>query len=154
MNILGINYMHSDSSACIIKNNKLVAAVEEERFNRIKHFFGYPVNAINFCLEYSSLNIKEIDIVSVNFNSNYNFKEKIFFSLKNLNNINLLSKFYFFFKKNSIKSLLENHFNQKLNFKLNFVPHHLAHISSSFLSSGLDNALGISIDGSGDLSTC
>lgn len=154
MNILGINYMHNDSSACIFKNGQLVAAVEEERFDRIKHSFKFPINSIKFCLNYSNLNVQEIDVVSVNFNSNYNLKEKIFFSFKCLHNINLLSKLLVFFKKKSLKLLLENYFNQKLNFKLDFVPHHLAHISSSYLCSGFDNALGVSIDGSGDFSTC
>jgi carbamoyltransferase len=154
MNILGINFMHGDSSACIFKNDYLQAAAEEERFNRIKHFSGFPYNSIKFCLEYANLNIEEIDIVSVNFNSNYNFKEKFLFFLKNLFNINLYNKIFFINKKKSLNFFFENHFNKKLNFKIDYVPHHYAHISSSYLCSGLDSALGISIDGSGDFSTC
>ena len=49
--IIGINAYHADASACIIVNNNLVAAVEEERLNRIKHFSGYPINAIKECLK-------------------------------------------------------------------------------------------------------
>ena len=48
--ILGINFLHSDSSACIFKDNILLAASEEERFSRIKHTSSFPFNAINFCL--------------------------------------------------------------------------------------------------------
>ena len=66
MNILGLNAYHGDSSACIFINNKLVVAAEEERFKRIKHFAGFPIEAINFCLEYSNLKISDIDQISIN----------------------------------------------------------------------------------------
>ena len=48
MIILGINAYHGDASACIFVNNKLIAAAEEERFTRIKHSAGFPLNAIKF----------------------------------------------------------------------------------------------------------
>ena len=48
---LGINFLHSDSSACIFENGLLVAAVEEERFTRIKHTTVFPYNSIDFCLK-------------------------------------------------------------------------------------------------------
>ena len=51
MYILGINAYHGDSSACIIKNGELIAAVEEERFRRIKHWAGFPKEAVKYCLE-------------------------------------------------------------------------------------------------------
>jgi carbamoyltransferase len=154
MNILGLNFLHSDSSACIIKNDKLLAAVEEERFNRTKHFSGFPINSINFCLDYANLKIHEIDIISLNFDSRYNFKEKFLFSLKNLFNFNLYKKLFTNNKTKTLKYFFDVHFNPKLNFKIDFVSHHLAHISSSYLCSGFDSALGFSIDGSGDFSTC
>ena len=52
MYILGINAYHGDSSACLLKDGNLVVAVEEERFNRIKHWAGFPAEAIKFCLKY------------------------------------------------------------------------------------------------------
>ena len=50
MIILGINAFHADSSACIFINGKLIAAAEEERFKRIKHWAGFPIESILFCL--------------------------------------------------------------------------------------------------------
>ena len=49
MNILGLNVFHADTAACIVKNGKPVSAAEEKDL-RIKHFTGFPLNAINFCL--------------------------------------------------------------------------------------------------------
>ena len=51
MNILGINAFHGDSSAALLKDGQLTAAIEEERFNRIKHWAGFPAEAANWCLE-------------------------------------------------------------------------------------------------------
>ena len=49
--IIGLNAYHGDASACIFRDGRLVAAAEEERFTRIKHFAGFPVHAIRYCLE-------------------------------------------------------------------------------------------------------
>ena len=59
MNILGLNVFHADTSACIIKDNKILAAVEEERFTRVKHFSGFPKNSIDFCLNEANLSLSE-----------------------------------------------------------------------------------------------
>ena len=50
MLILGLNAYHGDSSACILKDGKIIAAAEEERFRRIKHWAGFPSEAIRWCL--------------------------------------------------------------------------------------------------------
>ena len=94
MNILGINYYQNDSSACLIKNGELVAAAEEERFVRIKHFSGFPKNSMEFCLDYGKIKISEVDYVALNYNPNSNFKEKITYSLKNIFKISTIKKIY------------------------------------------------------------
>ena len=71
--ILGINSNHADSSACIIVNGKIVAAAEEERFNRIKHWAGFPENSILYCLEDSGIKFKDIEDVAINTNPLSNF---------------------------------------------------------------------------------
>ena len=48
--VIGINAYHADSAACLIVNGKLLAAIEEERINRIKHWSGFPIEAIKFCI--------------------------------------------------------------------------------------------------------
>ena len=59
MNIIGINAFHADSAACLVVDGKLIVAVEEERFNRIKHWAGFPVESIKYCLKSSKLKISE-----------------------------------------------------------------------------------------------
>ena len=153
MKILGLNLFHADSSACIVINGEIISAFEEERFVDIKHFSGFPINSINHCLNDSNLKLNDIDIVAVNFNKSYNFKEKVFFSLKNIFNINPFNIGKKILTKFSLKKLLEEKLNSIFYGKIIYVPHHLAHISSSYYVSNFNRALGISIDGSGDFST-
>ena len=65
MYILGISAFFHDSAACLLKNGKVVAAVQEERFSRIKHDQQFPINAIRFCVK--EQNIKAEDIKNVVF---------------------------------------------------------------------------------------
>ena len=83
MNILGINAFHGDASACIIINDKIVAAAEEERFNRVKHSAGIPINAIKFCLDFSKLKISEIDHIAINRDLEKEYIIRLFFFKKN-----------------------------------------------------------------------
>ena len=55
MNILGINAYHGDASAALVVDGQLVAAVEEERFNRVKHWAGFPAESIRYCLDDAGL---------------------------------------------------------------------------------------------------
>ena len=66
--ILGLNCNHADSSACIIKDGKLLIAIEEERINREKHWAGLPINSIELCLNYTNTNISEITDIAINSN--------------------------------------------------------------------------------------
>lgn len=83
MYILGINAFHADSSACLLKNGVILAAVEEERFNRIKHYSGLPFKAIEYCLRYANINISKVDVISINQNSLSNLYPKIKYTLSN-----------------------------------------------------------------------
>ncbi len=58
MNIIGLNAYHGDSSACLVKDGKLIASAEEERFSRIKHWAGFPSDAILYCLREGGLSIE------------------------------------------------------------------------------------------------
>src|SRR5437667_10273298 len=66
MNILGLNAYHGDSAACLIVDGKLVAAAEEERFRRIKHWAGLPTNAIDYCLREGHLTWRDVDHIAIN----------------------------------------------------------------------------------------
>ena len=90
---LGINSNHADS-ACIIINNELVVAIEEERFNRIKHWAGFPKNSISYCLNESKINFSDISDIAINKKPLSNiapkfiyFFEKLYIWEKNLRSI-------------------------------------------------------------------
>ena len=84
--IIGINTYHADSSACILVDGKIIAAVEEERINRKKHFSGYPIESIKECLKIA--NKKDCEITDIAFNTEPKsnlIKKIIFFFFKFFN---------------------------------------------------------------------
>jgi len=90
MKIIGINAFHADSSACLIIDGKLISAVEEERFNRIKHWAGFPLESIKYCLRESNLNLSDIDHISINIDPKANyFKKILFFKLRHSKTLDL-----------------------------------------------------------------
>ena len=82
MNILGINAYHGNASAAIVCDGQLVAAVEEERFNRVKYAAGFPVQAIRYCLKEAGLNLADIDHVAVPRNPYARLFTKLIYSLR------------------------------------------------------------------------
>ena len=156
--ILGLNCNHADSSACIIKNGKLLFAIEEERINRIKHWAGLPILSINECLIQSKINPNEITDIAINTNPLSNIKNKGLFFIKNYlfgekkkeiakrlkNKINL---------KKNINKLLKPHIKISEHVKVHYIDHHISHIASAFYASGFKKAIGLSIDGFGDFSS-
>ena len=79
---LGINTNHADSSACIIIDGELIAAVEEERFNRVKHWAGFPKSSISYCLNESKISFSKINNIAINTNPISNLYLNLFISLK------------------------------------------------------------------------
>ena len=77
MIILGVNAFHGDSSACLVRDGALVAAAEEERFRRIKHWAGFPSEAIAYCLREAGVSVGEVDHVAVNQDSHANQLKKV-----------------------------------------------------------------------------
>src|SRR3954470_14965347 len=82
MTILGLNAYHGDSAACLIKDGKLVAAVEEERFRRIKHWAGLPTNAIDYCLREGGVTLGEVEHVDMNRSPGANNWRRLAFVLR------------------------------------------------------------------------
>src|SRR5881398_1346136 len=82
MNILGINAYHGNASAAIVCDGRLIAAVEEERFNRVKYAAGFPAQAIRYCLKKAGLTLAEIDHVAVPRNPYARLGRKIFYALR------------------------------------------------------------------------
>src|SRR6185312_16339379 len=82
MYILGINAYHGDAAAALIKDGRLIAAVEEERFNRVKHCAGFPARSIEYCLSAAGISIEEVEHVGISRNPSANLRKKILFTAK------------------------------------------------------------------------
>jgi len=150
--IIGINTYHADSSACILVDGKIIAAVEEERINRKKHFSGYPIESIKECLKIANKKDCEITDIAFNTEPKSNLIKKIIFFFLNFS-ITKNQSFLRFNKKLNIKHALIKEFKLKKNINFHFIEHHLAHIASAFYPSGFEHSNGLSIDGSGDFVT-
>lgn len=157
MYILGLNAYHGDSSACIYKNGEIIAASEEERFRRIKHWAGFPAMAIEFCLKEANISIAELDYIAISRDPKANFKRKIMTALKNrLSWRNILDRMKNLKKAGSIQEEIAALFSidpTALNGKIINVEHHRAHLASAFFASPFEESAILSIDGFGDFSS-
>src|SRR5579863_700946 len=77
MIILGINAYHADSAACLMRDGVLIAAAEEERFRRIKHWAGFPSQAVAYCLREGGVALSDIQYVAVNQDNRANLFRKL-----------------------------------------------------------------------------
>ena len=81
MYILGLNAYHADSSAAIFKDGIMIAATEEERFRRVKHWAGFPSRAIEFCLKEAGITLDEVDHIAIERDPKAKFWKKIMFAI-------------------------------------------------------------------------
>ncbi|HEV2045081.1 MAG TPA: carbamoyltransferase C-terminal domain-containing protein [Chthoniobacterales bacterium] len=154
MTILGLNAYHGDSAACLIVDGKLVAAAEEERFRRIKHWAGFPTKAIDYCLSEARLSLGEIDHVAVNRKPGVNNWRRLGFVLTHWPHPKLMSqKIKNIRSAASVKETLEANYGVELKAEVHHVEHHLAHLASAFFVSGFNEAACLSIDGFGDFAS-
>jgi carbamoyltransferase len=153
--ILGLNAFHGDSSAALVRDGKLIAAAEEERFRRIKHWAGFPVHAISYCLHEAGVRLSDIEHIALNQDNRANLGRKIGYFLFKRPNINLvLSRLRNRRARAAVPVLLKQAFpGEILRAKLHRVEHHLAHLSSAFHVCPFDRAAVVSIDGFGDFSS-
>ena len=83
MYIIGINSYHPDSSACIIKDGKLISAIEEERLTvRIKHWSGFPTLSIKHCLKEANIKLSDVSYISINRDPKVNLFKKFLHVLR------------------------------------------------------------------------
>jgi len=80
MVILGINAYHANASACLVVDGQLVAAAEEERFRRVKHWAGLPIEAVRYCLQKAEVKVEAIEHIAVNRNPKANLLKKVLFA--------------------------------------------------------------------------
>ena len=154
MVILGINAYHGDASAALVIDGQLVAAAEEERFNRIKHAAGFPANAIRACLKIAGLEAKDIEHVAVARDPRARIWRKALYAVKiprlGLNRLGAQAKFF------GIQEELGQALGvrrEEIKAQIHRVEHHKAHLASSFFVSPFEEAALLSIDGLGDFAS-
>jgi carbamoyltransferase len=162
MKILGLNAYHGDSAACLFVDGKLVAAAEEERFRRIRHWAGLPTSAINYVLEEGKLSLAEVDHIAINRKPGVNNLRRLGFVLTHWPYPKLMAqKIKNIRSAASIKEALDAaygsdlraQFGDGIKAEVHHVEHHLAHLASAYLVSGFSEAACISIDGFGDFAS-
>jgi len=155
MYILGISCFYHDAAAAILKDGKLIAAAEEERFTRIKHDFDFPKSAIQFCLDYAGITARDLDYVV--------FYEKPFQKFERI----LMTCFQGFprswraFREAMItwlgdKLWIKSFIKERLKIdeqKILFSEHHFSHAASAFYPSSFNEAAILTIDGVGEWTT-
>jgi carbamoyltransferase len=152
--ILGINAYHGDASAVILKDGQLVAAVEEERFRRIKHWAGFPSESIRKCLQMATINAAEVDHFAVSRNPKANLARKAFYTVSKRPKLGLVKDRLT--NRNQVSELpttIANTFGldaTTVAARMHWIEHHPTHLASAFFGSSFDEAAVCAIDGFGD----
>jgi carbamoyltransferase len=155
MIILGLNAFHGDSAAALVSDGELVAAAEEERFRRVKHWAGFPSQAIAYCLKEAGLTLSNVQHVAVNQDSRANFPRKLAYLMTHRPNLRLIAgRLKNRRARQGIPDLLaasfpDGHFRGEVH----HIEHHLAHLSSAFHVSPFEEGVALSVDGFGDFAS-
>ncbi len=154
MYILGINAYHGDASAAIVCDGQLVAAVEEERFTRIKHCAGFPAHAVRYCLNVAGIKPQELTHIAIARDPKAQLNKKVLYALKipQMALRRLAPQGKFAAIKEEVAKALDID-AERLPAEVIRVEHHKAHLASSFFVSGFDQAALLSVDGLGDFAS-
>ncbi|MBE0670931.1 MAG: carbamoyltransferase [Anaerolineales bacterium] len=154
MIILGLNAYHGDASACLLKDGKIVAAAEEERFLRVKHWAGFPALAIRYCLEEGKIPLSDVHVIALNRDPSANVFRKVLFSVARRPGFSFIrDRLKNAARTGKIDADFRSTFPDEMKrFHGEFrnVQHHIAHLSSAFHLSGYPEAAVCSVDGFGD----
>jgi carbamoyltransferase len=158
MIILGLNAYHADSSAAILVGGKLIAATEEERFRRTKHWAGFPSQAIEFCLKEAGITLDQIDYITIGRDPKAKLGKKMKFLLSDpFAGLKTIRERLSNRKKiGSLEHEFANHFGADaaaIKSKIKNIEHHRSHMASAFFPSPFEEAAILSIDGAGDFTT-
>ena len=152
--ILGISAFYHDSAAAVICNGQIIAAAQEERFTRKKADASFPINAINFCLDYANIKISDIDEVVFYDKPILKF-DRILASYLHTAPLGIRS----FFKAIPLwlreKLWVEDQIKKDLKYDKDilFTQHHQSHAASAFYPSPFDEAAVLTVDGAGEWTT-
>lgn len=154
MIILGINAYHGDASAALLVDGELVAAVEEERFERVKHWAGFPKRAVQYCLDVAGARIEDVDHIAIGRDPRAHLLDKVVYTAKNRPSLR--------FVKDRVQNMLRirNPKNElahalgvdpeRLRAKKHNVEHHRSHQASAYYAAPFEDSAVVSVDGFGD----
>jgi carbamoyltransferase len=153
--ILGLNAFHGDSSACLVRDGKLLACAEEERFRRVKHWSGMPSEAIRYVLHEGGLKLADVEHVALNRDPSVNNFRRVAYALRRLPSLKLILNRVRNLRRagsfaDSVRTALPG---ETLRAQVHHVEHHLAHLASAFHVGGFDEAVCLSVDGFGDFAS-
>jgi carbamoyltransferase len=153
--VLGLNAYHADAAACLVKDGDLVAAVEEERFRRIKHWGGFPSESIRYCLAEAGISLGDVAHVAVNSDNRANRWRKLAYVLTSgVSPSYVLKRLRHRGDRADVAGNLKRTLpDQEFRGAVHAVEHHLCHLASAFLVSPYDKAVAVSVDGFGDFSS-
>ena len=153
--VLGLNAYHADAAACLVKDGTLIAAVEEERFRRIKHWGGFPSESIRYCLAEAGISLADVEHVAVNTDNRANRWRKLAYVLTSgVSPGYVVSRLRQRGERTDIAgNLRKNLPDQVFRGAVHAVEHHVCHLASAFLVSPYDKAVAVSVDGFGDFSS-
>jgi carbamoyltransferase len=153
VNILGLNAYHGDVSAALVRDGQLIAAVEEERYRRIKHVAGFPKQAIRACLEMGGITAADVDVFAVSRNPRAHLLRKALFLLRHRPRGTVASRARNLVSLRALPATIAETLGldeARVRPRLQYVEHHPAHLASAAFVSPFDEAAICAIDGFGD----
>jgi carbamoyltransferase len=156
MNVLGLNAYHADAAAALVVDGRIVAAVEEERFRRVKHWAGFPAESLAWCLREGRLELGDVDVVAVNRSPRANLWRKLAYAARHRPHPGLVRDRVRNARRiGALEEALSRSSPGARPFagRVRNVEHHLAHQASAFLVSPFSESVLLSLDGFGDFSS-
>jgi carbamoyltransferase len=155
MHVLGLNSFHGDSSACLLADGRIVAAAEEERFTRVKHWAGFPARAIAYCLAEGGIRLEDLGLVAVNHDARANFWARLAYLAKGRPSVaSVRDRLRRRRGRGDIHGHFANAFGPgRLGARIRHVEHHESHLASAFFGSRFEEAIVLSVDGFGDFAS-
>ena len=153
--ILGLNAFHADAAAALVRDGQVIAAAEEERFRRIKHWAGFPSEAIAWCLADAGVSLSEVDHIAINTQPKAHRWRKVAYTLSQRPDPRFVwQKVRIKRERSGLAAQLAAAFpDQPLRAQLHFIEHHRAHLASAFYASPFERAAVLSVDGFGDFAS-
>jgi len=153
VNVLGLNAYHGDVSAALVRDGQLIAAVEEERFRRIKHVAGFPTQALAECLRIGGMTAHDVDRFAISRDPRAHLWRKALFLLRHRPKGTVTDRARNALRINSLPSTVAAALGideARVGQRVRYVEHHPAHLASAAFVSPFDRAAVCAIDGFGD----